>query len=381
MDRPVPEHDPERLIAELVRTDRLHLLFRQSVFAVLGSYLGACILCWLCWDRFDHRVIALWIGLLTLVTLLRAMMFVAYFRSPVAERTPQRWERSYWISLVLNAGVWGGGAFAVLPPGDLLAQAVVLLFCVGMCVSAVSCYSAYRYISLVAMGLVLLPCTLWLLFQPLTMQMGMAMTALVFSCFVAGAIRTLSNALEKAFRLSHEMERAHRIASYAAQTDELTGLKNRRAFFEQAQQLYSYCKRQQRPLCAFMLDLDHFKQINDTYGHQVGDEVLRQVGAVIRSSFRDSDVHGRLGGEEFAVLLADTSLEGALSIAEQLGQAIARLQFLLENDSPRGMTVSLGIAITGSADRDLHHLLNKADKAMYRAKALGRNQVVVADGA
>ena len=373
------QHDQNVLIAEQVRTDRLHLLFRQSVTAVVGSFIAACMLCWLCWERADQSVILLWISLLGGATLLRIGLFLAYFRSHERERIPDRWEGKYWITLVLSAGLWGLGALAIMPSDDLLAQAIVLLFTVGMAGSAVSCYSAYRSMTLSAMGLVLLPCTLWLLLQPSAMQVGMAIAALLCSASIVRATRELAEALEKAFRLTHEMEHAHRIASYAAQTDELTGLNNRRAFFEHAQQLYNYCKRNQRPLCALVLDIDHFKQINDTHGHQAGDEVLRQIGAAIRASFRESDVYGRLGGEEFAVLLADTTLEAALRIAEQLGKSIAEMPLMLEKTRTQRLTASLGVASASAKDMDLHDLLNNADKAMYRAKALGRNQVVAAE--
>jgi diguanylate cyclase (GGDEF)-like protein len=379
MDHLARQNDQGLLIAEQVRADRLHLLFRQSVTAVFGSFIAALILCWLCWGRVDHSIIFSWISILGGATLLRIAMFLAYFCSHESERVPHRWERTYWITLIISASIWGGGALALMPKDDLLSQVLILLFTVGMSGSAVSCYSAYRSMTLSAMGLVLLPCTIWLLFQQSAMQVGMALAALLFSASVVRATRELSGALEKAFRLTHEMERAHSIASYAAQTDELTGLKNRRAFFEHAQQLYSYCKRNQRPLCALMLDIDHFKHINDSHGHQVGDEVLRQIGAVIRASFRETDVYGRLGGEEFAVLLVDTPIEAARSIAEKLGQSIAKLQLVLDSELIQGMTASVGVASIGAADNDLHNLLNSADKAMYRAKSLGRNQVVTAE--
>jgi diguanylate cyclase (GGDEF)-like protein len=243
-----------------------------------------------------------------------------------------------------------------------------------MSVAAVSCYSAYRNMTLVSIALVLLPCSVWLLFQGSAMQMGMALSALVFASFVVSATRNMSDALERAFRLTREMERAHSISNYAAQTDDLTGLKNRRAFFEGAQHLFSECQREDRPLCALMLDMDHFKQINDTFGHQAGDNVLRRIGGVIAASFRVSDLHGRLGGEEFAVLLPDTTAPVAVDIAEQLLKAIAGL----ENEPVHSMTASVGIAYTEARDKDLYHLMNRADEALYRAKALGRNQVVVA---
>lgn len=362
------------VIAEQVRTDRLQQLFRQSVSAVFGSYLAAIMLSWLCWDRFEHGAIFWWMAILTASTLLRIAMFVAYFRSDESQRTPRHWERKYWVTLVLSASIWGGGAFVLMPADDLLSQALVMLFTVGMSVSAVSCYSAYRDMTLVSIGVVLLPCTIWLLFQPSPIQLGMALSILVFAAFAARATHKMSQALEIAFRLTREMEQANSISTRAAQTDELTGLKSRRAFFEHAQQLYDECKAKRQGLCAVMLDMDHFKHINDTYGHQVGDQVLRQMGAVISSSFRATDIHGRLGGEEFAILLPNTSIEVATQIAERLIDTIAGLMI----EPVLCISASLGVASTEACNKDLHSLMNDADKALYRAKALGRNRVAVA---
>ncbi|VVP14382.1 sensor domain-containing diguanylate cyclase [Pseudomonas fluorescens] len=375
MGRPGFRHDQEAFITAQVRGDRLRQLFHQSVSAVFGSYFAAIMLCGLCWERIDHRLMFGWIGLLTASSLLRVLMFIAYFRCPESERTPERWEQTYWVTLMLSAGIWGAGALAIMPANDLLAQALVLLFAVGMSVSAVSCYSSYRYMTLASIGLVLLPCTLWLLFQPTALQLGMALAVLVFASLAVSATRKLSEALETAFRLTREMEHAHRISTHAAQTDELTGLKNRRAFFERAQQLFNDCQYKRLPLCVVMLDMDHFKHINDTYGHQVGDQVLRQMGVVINGCFRETDIFGRLGGEEFAILLPDTSIEVAVNLAEQLIQAIGGLM-----SSPvHRISASLGVASMEFHDNDLQSLMNNADKALYRAKARGRNQVAVSE--
>ncbi|MHA6194036.1 GGDEF domain-containing protein [Pseudomonas wadenswilerensis] len=374
MGGPVPWSDQSFPITEQVRTDRFQLLFRQSVSAVFGSYCGAIMLCWLCWDHFDHTVALCWLAILTASTLLRLSLFVAYFRSDESERTPQRWERRYWVTLVLSSSIWGAGAAVAMPADDLLSQALVMLFTVGMSVGAVSSYSANRPMTLAAIGLVLLPCTTWLLFQPSTIQVGMALSALVFASFVVRATGEMAKALETAFRLTRELETTNSISIHAAQTDELTGLKNRRAFFEHAQQLYNHCKTNQSGLCALMVDMDHFKQINDTYGHQVGDQVLRQAGTAISASFRATDIHGRLGGEEFAILLPDTTLETAVKIAEQLIQTIAGLAV----EPIDCITASVGVASMDADDKDLPELMNNADKALYRAKALGRNQIAVA---
>lgn len=368
------QHERNALIRAQVRTDRLQLLYRQTVFSVSGSLLAAAMLSGLCWGRVELRLIYLWLALVSASTALRAVLLIAYFRSPASTRTPQRWELKYWLTLVLSAFIWGAGALALMRAGDLLIQTLVLLFAVGMSVSAVSCYSAYRSMTIAAIGLVLLPCAIWLLFQPDAVQVGMAMAALVFASFVMSATRKLSDAMEQAFRLTREMEHAHDIASRAAQTDELTGLKNRRAFFHYAERTYQQCKHNRLPASVLMLDIDHFKHINDAHGHQAGDRVLQQIGAVIRQSTGDADVCGRLGGEEFALLLAATSLDAAQDRAERLRQAIAQVPC----ESGDAITVSLGVASMSSEEQSMHTLLNEADKALFRAKAQGRNQTALA---
>lgn len=368
------QQERDVLIRAQVRTDRLHLLFQQSVFSVTGSFLGALMLGWLCWERVDHELVTVWLGLLSASTLLRVLLLVSWFRSPVETRTPERWELKYWLTLCLSAGIWGGGALALMHPEDLLTQTLVLLFAVGMSVSAVSCYSAYRSMTIVSIGLVLLPCSLWLLIQPSGTQIGMAAASLVFASYVISATRKLSEAMETAFRLTREMEHAHSIANHAAQTDELTGLKNRRAFFKQADQTFEHCKRNHLPLSVLMLDIDHFKRINDSYGHQAGDQVLRQIGVVICESVRDTDICGRLGGEEFAMLLTHASIDVAQTRAEQLRNAISQLCC----DHGEIITASLGVATMNPDDHTFQALLNSADKALFRAKAQGRNQTAVA---
>ncbi|MDD2925700.1 GGDEF domain-containing protein [Rhodoferax sp.] len=379
LEPPAPTSDPARVIAEEVRTDQLHLLFRQSFFATFGSFVAACILGWLHWNLGgSHNVIHTWLALLGASSLLRLVMFLTYFRTPERLRIPSRWERVYWLTLLLSAGIWGIGALVLMADGELLLQAITMMFTVGMAGSAVSTYSAYRSMTLSAVGLVLLPCTTWLLVQPSLLQRGLALAVLLFSASVVRATRELSVALQNSFRLTHEMALAHRIASHAAQTDVLTGINNRRAFFERAEQLLNYCQRNQRPLCVLAMDLDHFKDINDTHGHQAGDMVLRQVGELLQTSFRSADICGRLGGEEFALLLADTQIESAQEIAEQLRSDLSNLIFELPQGHIQHISASLGVAAADLANDSLQTLLQRADEAMYRAKTSGRNRVVTA---
>lgn len=357
-----------------VALDRLRLLFRQSFIANFGSFIGACLLGGLLWDAVDHVLISRWLALLAASSVVRLAVFVAYLRAPEADRTPDRWERPYWITLLSSSTVWGLGALVLMARGDPLTQVLVLFFAIGMAGSAVSVYTAYRSMTLAAMAIVLLPGTVFLLCQPTAMQRGLAVAALLFSGSVVRATRVLSDALHTAFRLTHELDRAHEIAVSAARTDVLTGLNNRRAFVERAEQLFCENRLSRRPQCALVIDIDHFKQINDRHGHAVGDLVLSTVGALLRARLRHSDLCGRLGGEEFAVLLPDTGPGAAMAVGEQLRSAIAALDIEAAGGQRVRLTASLGLAAGRQAD-DLQSLLLRADQAMYRAKADGRDQV------
>jgi diguanylate cyclase (GGDEF)-like protein/PAS domain S-box-containing protein len=175
----------------------------------------------------------------------------------------------------------------------------------------------------------------------------------------------------------------HRLAS----TDMLTGLSNRRVLLEAAESLFlasasaSDSGAVATPAPALLiLDLDHFKTINDRYGHLEGDRALIEFAAVVRAELRGSDVVGRMGGEEFAVLLPDTRGTEAEAIAQRILQQLRQRQLWSGDDQhPRGMTASIGVASRLPSDRHLRDWLDRADKALYQAKHLGRDRVVLAD--
>lgn len=171
-----------------------------------------------------------------------------------------------------------------------------------------------------------------------------------------------------------ELRAAHEKARAAALEDELTGLHNRRAFFEFGEQLLNQSARHHTPLTLIMMDLDHFKAINDTHGHDAGDEVLRQVSALLQARIRDCDIVARMGGEEFAVLLPETGLEMARTLAERL---LGLLQELTVHHGGQRISpsASFGISLLGSRDRRLEDLLSRADRALYQSKNQGRGRV------
>lgn len=175
--------------------------------------------------------------------------------------------------------------------------------------------------------------------------------------------------------LNGVVRRFQRKIETQATLDSLTGLPNRRGFDLLAAQAMLEAQREPKPLTALLLDLDHFKRLNDTYGHLAGDQVLSGFARHLASCLRQSDIVCRWGGEEFIVLLKDTDSATALKIAEKIRLLIEQQRYTYEGKNMR-LTVSIGVT-TLQANDTLHSLLSRADHAMYRAKQTGRNRTCV----
>jgi len=162
--------------------------------------------------------------------------------------------------------------------------------------------------------------------------------------------------------------------------DPLTNLYNRRYFNEISSLLFNLSKREKSSLSTLMIDIDHFKAINDTYGHLTGDKVLKNIADNLLSIIRETDVAIRFGGEEFVILLPNTALEGAKSIAQKICDTIAQeeVEALTDDTCIIKYTVSIGITICDCEnDIDIDNLIQRSDAALYKAKNAGRNQVVI----
>lgn len=164
---------------------------------------------------------------------------------------------------------------------------------------------------------------------------------------------------------------------HLAAYDMLTGLLNRRAAIERINAMLDLAQRQQSPIGLCMIDVDHFKQVNDTFGHLAGDEVLRMIAARLTASVRPYDIVGRWGGEEFIVALPDTPAETVAEIAHRLLDAIRNEPIQLNEHNAITLTVSIGALAIQQPQQSLDDLVALADEALYEAKAAGRNRVVV----
>lgn len=184
----------------------------------------------------------------------------------------------------------------------------------------------------------------------------------------------LSLALAERVKITQEEKLT---AEKEAKTDVLTGLLNRRAYYEIALSEVRRCQRYGGKLALIMLDIDHFKTVNDTYGHAAGDKVLQEVADILKKILRESDYVFRFGGEEFMMLLPQTDIKHAEHLAERIRIATEKMK-LLFTDQEISTTVSLGIAEFRTADLTIKNVEKRADEALYAAKNAGRNRSVVA---
>ena len=175
-----------------------------------------------------------------------------------------------------------------------------------------------------------------------------------------------------------ELTRAYEILQVEANTDPLTDLSNRRPFLKTLNTEFSRAQRMKHPLSVAMIDIDHFKRVNDTFGHDAGDRALRAVSDMLIFEFRSIDMIGRLGGEEFAIVFPETDLTGARIACERLRTVVEAADIIAE-DNVINITVSIGIATLSPDMADGPAILRRADELLYQAKGDGRNRTVVED--
>lgn len=215
--------------------------------------------------------------------------------------------------------------------------------------------------------------------QGLSQELG-RLALFLFGMWLLFVLLLLLLAHQIIFRLVRRMDALSARLSWRANYDGLTRLLNRSAFFEQFVALAARCQQQQQPLAVIQLDIDHFKQVNDRWGHQAGDQALMHVAAVISHTLRRYDVAGRIGGEEFCIVLPETTLADAQAVAERIRIRLAGKTILLNATTVFNVTLSAGVTSSEEqGDYNAERLQAVADRRLYQAKSGGRNRVCAED--
>lgn len=267
------------------------------------------------------------------------------------------------------------GVADLSPPGALFLHAFIMLVSfaygwrAGIFISA-GCIGLHSYLVMQEEAEMLYPELLRMSFN----------ASLVFSALVAGWVGNMNRELQASIEAKDVAEKLLQEKcvelEHLARIDPLTGLYNRRHLYDVAHQNMELTSRKSTPFGIILLDLDRFKDVNDRFGHGVGDEILKAVAARLKQVPRKSDVAARFGGEEFILILPDSDKEAALNLAERLRAEIESIRVECEG-GPARVTASFGVSIVRSKSDGIDRMIGKADKAVYAAKDYGRNQVVM----
>nr|WP_320050914.1 GGDEF domain-containing protein [uncultured Desulfuromonas sp.] len=252
----------------------------------------------------------------------------------------------------------------------------LVLVSLGFSAGSVSAFHQLKWAPAVFIATTISPQIIFYLLQPSRSSHVVAVMLLIILVFMSIISLEQHKNWIKTLALSFELDAAKREAERIARIDLLTGLYNRRAFYEIAPKFIENARRYSRSVSLVMLDIDYFKNINDTFGHSVGDRVLVKVAELLSSQVRGADSVGRLGGEEFVILLPETDEEGAYALVEKIRNQV-RCIHCDEVDGVLEVTASFGVVTCRNNDESLDSLLKKADEALYLAKDQGRNKTVI----
>ncbi len=369
-------HD-DGLLDRLARSEGLDLVLRLSTVTLGANLIAGLVTTAMLWQVVPHAELGGWLALVFFAILVRLVMIRSYRRAGPVGVERLEWERPYLLTVVGTALVWGVGLLSILPD-DPHYHWLALIVLLALASGSVAVYLPSRAMMVVVDLLLLGPISLWFFSQTdLTARLlGAGLWFYILATLHVSKV--FQKRLHQSFMLALMLDTARCQAERLARVDELTGLPNRRAFEEEGALLLRQAQARGLELALIMMDVDHFKMVNDQHGHAAGDRVLKAVAKVMRKTVRSADLCARLGGEEFGILMLVSSPEDALRLAHKLRRRIQETQVSLDGkkkDKSIEVTVSLGVA-TGS--QSLEALLRLADRALYRAKEQGRNRVVFA---
>ncbi|MCK9373015.1 MAG: GGDEF domain-containing protein [Sulfuricurvum sp.] len=370
-----------------VTAEQIRLLYHQGNTIQILGIVAAGVSVIMFWNVADHLLLSLWFTALFLLSVIR---LIANFRfTQISFENPDtfnKWKNIYLLGTFLSGCLWSMLAFFYDPSWPAPNQVMLFILFTGIIAGALNSNSSV----FIAFPAFYLPLVFSLMYVMLS-QTDEGFYPLLTLFIIYTALMYISslkyhNRLTHSLRLRFENEQlAEKLAQYnkrlleLADTDELTGLHNRRSLNRYLRMASNQHFLDQHSLSLIFIDLDYFKQYNDTYGHERGDQCLVQIATILKSNARQSsDMMTRYGGEEFTLILANTNARQARLIAERIRQDLNQLH-LPHAASPISdhVTISIGIVTMIPQQPDsCAHLLSIADKALYEAKKTGRNRIV-----
>ncbi len=358
--------------------EQVRLVFASVPFSAMSIPIVGCILGVLLWDTVDHAIIVGWLSAIFLVSLFRGWQ---YWRFQTARPKPEetkRWHREALLGAALSGLSWGASGVLLFAPDSMPDQLFLTFVLVGVIATAVTTLSALFPAILFFLLVSILPIT-WSFFSMGT-NLGMVLAGL-FLFFMFLMLKTayrLNTILTETLTMRHDKVMAEATIHHQALYDELTDLPNRRMLFDQLGQEVARSFRHGYLGAILFLDLDNFKNVNDSLGHALGDKLLKEVAQRLSHRLRKEDIAARLGGDEFVILLSEIGKDSSQASVRAQRVASEIQQLFLEPFRIDGHTLyvsaSIGIVLFPLDESEPGDLLQRADVAMYRAKEDGRDR-------
>lgn len=365
-----------------MRQELTHELYKSLFLNILSTFLIAVILFLELINYSSNNYLVLWFSVFCFILVIRTGL---YFWHHYTKKTLKFLSVQYYSFVVfstLTAILWGVlGSY--LMPNDTVHQTFILIIVSGILAGAVQSLSSSYLASMLYVWCSLFPILIWELMQIMQgMRIFIGIFTLMFfyciySSFIAyrnyKMLATTIKLKNENMSLVHRLTEINAIVKQQAIHDVLTGLFNRLYLSDFLPKEMERSQRSGKPLSVIMIDIDHFKHFNDTYGHDAGDEVLKELGSFLSNRVRGSDIACRFGGEEFILVLPEITIEAAAKRAEKLRQEVKNLRVRVNGKWLDPITLSFGIAEFPKHGANMKELIDSADRALYQAKNEGRD--------
>ena len=388
----------EQRVAEQVRSELTRLLNDRMVGSAFISPLGFGFLAWLAYEAVGARQAFTWSALMVAVQLLIIVCGLGFRKAQQQGRNTHLWLQAQLACCGAVGLLWGAATWVVWTPDKFFHYIIALCVLVGVSFSSLVVMTPIRFgIHAFLVGLGALPLLQLLSIDtPMNHEIGVGWVVMIGIqlWYAANLHRELVQQIDSSVRNGLLVQRLQQVGQELGKAnadlnvamaqlnqlltfDEMTGAYSRSHFLDELERQVAHATRHGAPVSLIMLDLDYFKQINDRHGHAAGDRALRAAATEVQEQLRDGDLLGRVGGEEFLVLLPMTGGPAATRLAERLCAALATVQ-LTEGDQTIHLSGSFGVAELRPPEES-SAWLRRVDAALYQAKTLGRNRVVTAD--
>jgi diguanylate cyclase (GGDEF)-like protein len=379
MNQSQPETNQDNTPLTGIRAEQVRIIYAAIPSSLLIILVNSAILSVIMWNQIDQKVIISWFLAINCLSLFRFGLYRQFLQLLPEQSSSRIWYNLAVVTSALSGAFWGVAGILLFVESSVVHQVFLAFVMAGMSAGAISTLSSIQKAAGLFVIFAITPITIQFFLNDTAISMGMGLMSLLFICMMLFSINRLNSTIVETLtsRKVHEMN--EKKVRYQALYDDLTHLPNRRHLLDTLKQEMSNAERHNRNGAALFIDLDRFKRINDSLGHNVGDELLRQIALRIRTRLRDEDTAARLGGDEFVVLLPEVGPDMTLAGAQatKIANKIRRLfhaPFTIQGNDIH-LTISVGIALFPQPDVGPEDLVQYADVAMYQAKNEGRDCV------